>query len=201
MTFVENFYLEKISNCEKALYSLKNIGCNPHKLHPHAIGFIYKQYCQSIVKFGFEYVYLRKTFLNKLDIRQNILLKNILGIHHRARFKVVLNGSLMYARHKVFGWRQCVMNDLTEKIYKYTSADLNMSNYSLSFSNQLSTVIGSKKITLAMRGILEVIAEEYICNDEDLKEQVENVMKCLHLIASFKCIYELNKILKIIVIK
>ncbi len=159
-----------MSKCEKALYSLKNIGCNPHKLHPHAIGFIYKQYCQSIVKIGFEYVYRRKTFLNKLDIRQNILLMNI---HHRARFKVVLNGmkveqvSLMYAKHKVFGWRQCVMNDLTEKIYKYTSADLNISNYSLSFSNELSTVIGSKEITLAMRGILEVIGEEYICNDDD----------------------------------
>jgi len=53
---------------------------------------------------GFEFVYLIKTFLSKLDIRQNIL-----GIHHRARFKVVLDImkveqlSLLYEKHKVFG--------------------------------------------------------------------------------------------------
>jgi hypothetical protein len=69
---------------------IKNIGCNPNRLHPHAIGFIYKQYFQSIMKFGFEFVYLKKTILSRLDIRQNILLKNNLDIQHRARFKVVL---------------------------------------------------------------------------------------------------------------
>jgi len=92
--FVEAFYINKMTKCEKALYSLKNIGWNPHRLHPRAIGFIYKQYCQSILKFGFEFVFLRKSLLRKLEIRQNILLKNILGIHsihHRARFYIVLN--------------------------------------------------------------------------------------------------------------
>ena len=103
--FVESFYCDKMTSCEKALYSLKNIGCNPLMLHPHAIGFIYKQFCQSILKFGFEFVHLKKSFLSKLDVRQNILLKNILGIRHRARFKVILNElkveqvSLLYEKH------------------------------------------------------------------------------------------------------
>jgi len=112
--FVEDIYLEKMRSCEKVLYSMKNIGCNPYKLHPLTVRFIYKQYCQSILKFGFQFVQLRRSFLSMLDVRQNILLKNILSAHHRARFKVVLNEikveqvSLLYARHMVFGWKQCV---------------------------------------------------------------------------------------------
>ncbi len=79
----------------------------PYILHPLVVGFIYKQYCQSILKFGFEFFQLRRSFLSMLDMRQNILLKNILGVHHRARFKMVLNEIKveLYAKHKVFGWK------------------------------------------------------------------------------------------------
>ncbi len=67
----------------KTFYSEGPLLPQEHRLHTHVIGFIYKQYCQSIMKFGLKFVYLRKTFLSKLDIRHNIFLKNILGIHHR----------------------------------------------------------------------------------------------------------------------
>ncbi len=33
--FVEEFYLEKMRSCEKALYSMKNIGCNPYSRWVH----------------------------------------------------------------------------------------------------------------------------------------------------------------------
>ncbi len=88
---MERFYLQKMRSCEKAFYSMKNIGCNPYRLHPLAVGSIYKQYSQSMLKFGFQFFQLRRSFLSMLDVRQNILLKNILGVHHRAKFKVVLN--------------------------------------------------------------------------------------------------------------
>ncbi len=67
----------------KTFYSEGPLLPQEHRLHTHGIGFIYMQYCQSIMKFGLKFVYLRKTFLSKLDIRHNIFLKNILGIHHR----------------------------------------------------------------------------------------------------------------------
>ena len=58
--FVEEFYSDRMTKCERALYSLKSICCSPHKHHPYAIAFIYKQFCQSILKFGFEFVFLTK---------------------------------------------------------------------------------------------------------------------------------------------
>jgi len=194
-----------MSKCEKALYSLKNIGCNPNRLHPHAIGFIYKQYCQSIMKFGFEFVYFRKSFLSKLDIRQNILLKNILGIHHRARFKVVLNimkveqVSLLYEKHKVFGWRQCTKKSLTEKIFDNLSLVNSKNKVSnLSYFSQLSLVVGSEELGhINIQEVLSQISEKYSCFNVELKEKVVNDMNHLHSGNSYLCIKEFNDILKV----
>ena len=64
--------------------------------------------CQPILKYGFEFVQLKKTFLDMFDLRQNTLLKNVLGVRHKARFKAVLNAikveqvSLAYDKHKVY---------------------------------------------------------------------------------------------------
>ena len=51
--YVEEFYLKCMSKAERAMYSLKPLGCCPSKLHPYAIGFVFKQLCQSILRFGF----------------------------------------------------------------------------------------------------------------------------------------------------
>jgi len=205
--FVEEFYLEKMRSCEKALYSMKNIGCNPYRLHPLAVGFIYKQYCQSILKFGFEFVQLRRSFLSMLDVRQNILLKNILGVHHRARFKVVLNEikveqvSLLYAKHKVFGWKQCVRNGLTETLFNILNSGESVefqTNKSSSFSKQLREVVGSKELhSVDVGEVLKQVEMDYACNDIELREGVVHIFWRLHQECPFACIKELNTMLKV----
>ena len=157
------------------------------------------------MKFGFEYVYLRRSFLSQLDIRQNILLKNILGMHHRAMFKVVLNimkveqVSLLYEKQKVFGWRQCTKNILTEKIFNTLSLINSVNKLSnISYLCQLNMVVGSKELGHTnIHEVLSQLSEKCICFDEELKEQIEGVMRCLHLGNSYICINELNKILKV----
>jgi len=169
--FVEDFYLGKMRSCEKTLYSMKNIGCNLARLHPVAIGFIYKQYCQPILKYGFEFVQLKKTFLDILDLRQNILLKNVLGVRHKARFKVVLNEikveqvSLAYAKHKVFGWKQCMRNTLTELMFSVLNKGESTGIHSIkssSFSKQLREVIGSKELRqMDVVGVLDQLEMDF----------------------------------------
>jgi hypothetical protein len=56
--FVEKFFLEKFRKCEKSLYSLRALGCKPNGLSPYSTSFIYKTFCQSIIKFGLENLYL-----------------------------------------------------------------------------------------------------------------------------------------------
>jgi len=113
--FVEAFYNKKMSKCEKSLYSLKNICCNLNRLYPHAIGFIYKQYCQSI------------------SLALNLCTSG--------------SPSLLYEKHKVFGWRQCTKKSLTEKIFDNLSLVNSKNKLSnLFYLSQLSLVVASKEL-------------------------------------------------------
>ncbi len=206
--FVED--LGKMRSCEKILYSTKNIGCNPSRLHPVDIGFIYKQYSQTILKYGFEFVQLKKTFLDKLDLRQNTLLKNVLGVRHKGRFKVVLNVikveqvSLAYAKHKVFEWKQCMRNSLTELMFgilnkeEATVLQSDKAIKSSSFSRQLREVIGSKEPReMDVVGVLEQLVIDFTFNDSELRESVVYLFERLYHGSSFACMKELNDLLKV----
>ena len=89
--FVEQFFMEKMSRCERSLYSLRSIGCKTNALNPKTIAFIYKQFCQSILEFGLENLYLSRQSLNQLNVRQNTLIKNIIGLRFWTRTKAFLN--------------------------------------------------------------------------------------------------------------
>ena len=74
--YIENYFAEKMKKCEKALYSLRFLGCKRNALDPKSIGFIYKQFCQSILHFGLEFCFIKTSLLRQLNTRQNILIKN-----------------------------------------------------------------------------------------------------------------------------
>jgi len=75
-----DFFDEKFRKVEKAFYSLNGLGCKPQNLSPFSIGFIYKQYCQSIFSYGLECMYLPAYKQNEYNIRQNILIKQSIGL-------------------------------------------------------------------------------------------------------------------------
>ena len=80
-----------MKKCEKALYFLRFLGCKRNALDPKSIAFIYKQFCQSILHFGLEFCFIKSPLLRQLNTRQNILLKNVLGVKYFARIKSLLN--------------------------------------------------------------------------------------------------------------
>jgi hypothetical protein len=123
--FVEDFFINKMRKVEKSMYSLRSLGCKSGTLHPRAIAFIYKQYCQSIIKFGLENLHLDTSFLNLLNVRQNILIKNVLGINYNSRSKVLMNELKienlvqLYEKHKIFGIKQFTKNNMSRDILIY----------------------------------------------------------------------------------
>ena len=77
-----------------------------------------------------------------------------MGIHHRAKFKIVLNDIKveqvyqLYEKHKVFGWRQCLKNTLTERFLNsltVCTSNINCTNTSFFL---LKKVVGSKELQL-----------------------------------------------------
>ena len=77
-THVEEFFCEKFRKVERSLYSLYSLGCNNNGLNFHTIANIYKTFCQSIFYYGLETNFIRKQCLNKINVRENTLLKNIM---------------------------------------------------------------------------------------------------------------------------
>ena len=205
-SYVEQFFREKMSKCEKALYALGSIGCKPHNLHPKAIAFVYKQYCQSIIRYGLEFIYLKKGFVNQLNVRQSILVKCVLGVKYYSRSKPLLNElsveqiGQIYDKHKVYGLKQCMNNILTRDILEYLSKYYSISGAPKnSFVSQLGQVIRTDDIVLSnYAGILQNIDSNFACNDLELRENVRSILNGFKVLDSFCWVHQLNDVLKII---
>ena len=88
---MEEFFCEKSRQVERSFYSLYSLGCNNNGFNFHIIANIYKKFCQSIFYYGLEINFIRKQCLNQLRVRQNTLLKNIIGISKFCRSKALMN--------------------------------------------------------------------------------------------------------------
>ena len=80
-----NYVKKRFDKVEKSFYSLYGLGFKPFGLNPKKIAFIYKTYCQSILKYGLEFINLKNEELMKLNIRQNILIKRAIGLSKYAK--------------------------------------------------------------------------------------------------------------------
>ena len=80
----ERYFEQKVGRAERAFYSLNGIGCRPAGLKPYSLGFFFKQFCQSIVTYGMEFLHLSKEALNQFNVRQNTLLRSAIGLESRS---------------------------------------------------------------------------------------------------------------------
>ena len=195
-----------LTNSEKALYSLRVLGCKTNALSPFTIAFLYKQFCQSIFKYGLETLYIKKSFLNLLNVRQNILIKNVLGIKLYARSKVLMNVlniesiTQIYSKHKLYGLRQIERNYYTKNILEFLGRSYaTMTPCNQSFIAQLNQVNKSCGINDIgnFKCRVEAVDSEFQCNDLDLKEQVTTTLNNYNTLNSFIILKTLNEILRV----
>ena len=73
--FKEKFIDDGFRRVEKCFYSLYGLGCKSGLLNPYTIGYIYKQYCQSVFKYGLELCFISNKNQKELNKRQNILIR------------------------------------------------------------------------------------------------------------------------------
>ena len=64
------FFEEKMRKIERSFYSLRGLGCKPECMNPRTIAFLYKQFSQSIIKYGFENIYLSESKIRFLKLLQ-----------------------------------------------------------------------------------------------------------------------------------
>ena len=122
--YIENYIEKKFQKVEKSLYSLYSFGCNPHGLNPKTIGFIFKQFCQSLFRYGLEFYHLSAKMIDSYNIRQNILIKRSIGLSKYVKtkplFKCLKVDSIeqIYFKHKISLFKQIKANNLTSEVFK-----------------------------------------------------------------------------------
>ncbi len=135
-SYTNHFVEEKFKKTESSFSSLYSLVCRPYALNPMTIAFIYKQFCQSIFKYGMETVHLSKKDVNEFNVRQNLLIKRTIGVSKFAKtkplFQVLRIESIpqLYVKHKVFFFKQVMRNKLAKECYNYLE-NFNLSRHFL----------------------------------------------------------------------
>ncbi|RNA41152.1 beta, partial [Brachionus plicatilis] len=76
-----------------SLYSLYPLCCKPRNMAPEMIGFLYKQYCQSILRYSMDNIFISESKLNELNTRQNVIVKRTIGINSFRRRRHTSNAN------------------------------------------------------------------------------------------------------------
>ena len=199
--FKNKFLEAKMGKVEKAFYSLYGIGCKPHALTPRTIAFLYKQFCQSIFRYGLDNLYVNNKQIDSFNIRQNILIKRAIGISKFCKttplFQVLKIESMeqLYAKHKIFCYRQIKNNQMTSEILNYLR------------QHYENNVISEHSFVKQLRKVDEQINSTDCCsNTKDSIKKIEQLYKCentgltdsLKFIIEYKSYIELIKQLELI---
>ncbi|RNA37040.1 hypothetical protein BpHYR1_022442 [Brachionus plicatilis] len=94
-----SFRLTLIGNSfilQHALFSLSYLGLKKGEISPFLQTFIYKTYCLSQFTYGLETLTLNKSTRNYLNISQNSLIRQILGLKPRCHMTSVLNALQLF---------------------------------------------------------------------------------------------------------
>ena len=138
---------DKFRKVERAFFAIRKIGLHAGLIHPLALGYIYRQYCQSIFLYGLELLPISKGTLHSFDSRQCLLLKLGLGLSKYSRNTALIESleirsiSEQYYLHKLLFRNQINTNSLARAVFDRLIETSYPSNRDMtSFLNQLKYV-------------------------------------------------------------
>lgn len=190
-TFKKEFFEKKFAKCERALYSLYNFGCRPYGLNPKTIGFIFKQYCQSIYNYGLETIYLSCKDLDIYSRRQNILIKKTIGLSKFCKTTPLYNVLKIetvqetYHKHKIYYYNQISKIKITDTIFStlkkiYINEHILKSNTETCLEQLKITGKFIKKdldcVTFCTKTTKDMIAKIYRCENKGLLDSINTIL-------------------------
>jgi hypothetical protein len=117
--------IEKFVEVQKSVFSLSFLGLQPGALSPQLQSFIYKTYCLSQFTYGLETSVLNKDTRDYLNICQNNLLRQILGLHKYCHMSNILKCLRLYSfedlyiSSKLSFLNSIKQNKITPNIFSY----------------------------------------------------------------------------------
>ena len=201
--FINDFFASKFSKTERSLYSLRPMGCKPFMLSPNNVAYIYKQYCQSQFKYGLEVLHIDKTCLKEIETRQNILVKNSIGLGKYCLTTPLFDSlkiesiKQLYMKHKVFFVKQIETNVLTKTLFSfldefYRHHKIPRGSF-VAQCNEVERYAGTLGHTTSPKELITQIETLHRCDNAGL---VDTVKFYLYLMGSTREFSELTAIVK-----
>ena len=94
--------IEKFRDVQKSVYSLSFLGLQPNTIFPKLQSFIYKTYCLSQFTYALETSVLNKDTRDYLNICQNNILRQILGLHKFCHMSNILKCLRLYSFENLY---------------------------------------------------------------------------------------------------
>jgi hypothetical protein len=79
--FIDEYIEEKFKKLQRSVFTLYSIGFKPKLVCPQTMAFVYKQYCQPTIRYCLENIKIPHKKLSELDVRQNTVIKNAIGLN------------------------------------------------------------------------------------------------------------------------
>ena len=206
LAYTNSHFEHKFAKVERAFYSLRGLGCRAAHLPPLSMAFIYKQYCQSIFRYGLENLFIDAKSLECINIRQNRLIKHALGINARSKTKPLMQCLFLdqikqlYFKHKVFGIRQFMSNELTRSVFNHLESVYSIKDPpKRSFFKQkklLEAEICTTVTNIPLNKTRDAIDSLFNCTDQLKINEVNSILKRFKLDNAYQTIKELQQCLK-----
>ena len=88
--------ISKFGNVQKAIFAISYLGLYQNSISPHLQAFIYKTYCLSQFTYGLETTVLNKKTRDYLNVSQNNLIRQIIGLKSRCHMSEILKCLKLY---------------------------------------------------------------------------------------------------------
>ena len=187
--YVDEFYNSKFKSVERALFAIRRIGLHNNYINPECLGFIYKQYCQSIFLYGLEVVHLSKGLLRQIQSRQGAALKLALNLSRYSRTSPLLEAIHvspileLYFKFKYLFLGQVKKNCVAFSVYKEIKKRNKIRGSKESYLNQISELEsivltdqdnknGDDLLNLDKNEVLARIRNKFSCGNQGLVDSV-----------------------------
>jgi hypothetical protein len=181
---------DKFKKVNKSVFSLSYLGLSPKGISASLKSFIYKTYCLSQFTYALETTTLNKSTRNFLNVTQNNIIRQILGLKKFCHMSNVLkclqihNFDTLYIKTKLSFLESIKNNELSSQIFNHLCHDLNNTDTkSKSFQKDivmLEDYFGIDiELIFAGPERLKKMLNEIFNESDDLKD---SIMECLNKI-------------------
>ena len=98
----DSIIYNKFKNVQKSVFSLSFIGLKPMSIQPHLQSFLYKTYCLSTFNYGLETTTISKKIINKININQNNLIRQIIGLKRKCKMTNIRKSLKLFSFEQLY---------------------------------------------------------------------------------------------------